>query len=184
MISTRTLLASLALIALATNSFADRAPVSIAPIAIKNLASGKNLSVSVFYASGSNPTFSAEGSVPYVRTIMAGPVEADIHADGTAQIPKIDVTRSGFEIPNLIVLVVHPANQSSVNIQNADGLVATTQGPVSIGASDEASPDVTRMITLSVTLNSDKTGVDSLDTAARAVSVTNGSTITVDMAAK
>lgn len=164
----------------ASIAYADRAPISIVPIVIKNAPSGKNLAITVFYASGSNPSIAASGTVPYIRTLMASSVRADIHGDGTAQIPRTQITPNGFEIPNVILLVIHSANQRDVKIENPDGKIATADGPVDPTNVDSDSVDNVRIVPLQISLNESRTGVDSvLGNSAQL----QGGSIVVDLAA-
>jgi hypothetical protein len=112
-----------ALLMLVATAHAELTPISVPELDFKNLPQTAGSSVSVFYAIGS----SATGN-PFIRMLSAGPVQADIHADGTASVPATTVPRKGFQIFNYLVMVVHPANVDVTHICNAFGSIPTTQG--------------------------------------------------------
>ena len=89
--------------------------------------------VTVFYVSGRAAGFSAPGSRPRIRSVLAKSGKISISSQGTAQVPSKSFIEYGWVKYNYLQIVVHASSQNNVAIKNLDGSIP--EGQSNIGSS-------------------------------------------------
>ena len=161
---------------------AEPAPIAVNSLELKNVTKSLNHSVSVFYAVGSAPTFSTGSGIPFIRMISGGPIQADVHADGSASIPAGQAIRKGFQIFNYLVFVVHSSNVPATSICNANGSISSATGLSSEKCSADYLGSI-KTIYRAVTLDSSMTSISLIASPITSTIVTAGRPVVLDLGA-
>ena len=86
--------------------------------------------VTVFYVSGRAAGFSAPGSRPRIRSVLAKSGKINIYSLGTVQVPSKSFFEYGWVKYNYLQIVVHSSSQNNVAIQNLDGSIPEGQSNI------------------------------------------------------